>query len=92
MRLNFISLLVFLLIKIITTKNLKSEKQYFLPLGRGNLNGQRLFVNYLSQANSNAVAISNGLGNANALSCAYAGNSNNLLCKSTGNNCDSYEN
>ena len=84
MRLNLIPLLLIVVVKIITTTNLKSEKQCILPVGISNVNGQKILVNYLSQANSNAFAINNGIGNANALACSYAGNSNNILCKSRG--------
>jgi hypothetical protein len=86
MRLNFYSLLLIVVIKIITTTNLKSEKQCILPVGINYVNGQKILVNYLSRANSNAFAINNGIGNANSLANSYAGNSNNILYKARGFN------
>ena len=84
MKFNLISLQIIVLIKLITTKNLKAQKQCLLPIS--NANSQKILVNYLCQANSNAFAMNTGVGNANAIACSVAGNSNNIVCRTLGSN------
>jgi hypothetical protein len=81
MRLYLISCIFLFIIKFISSVNLYRDKGD-LAYGKKSVDSQKILVDYIVQANSNAFAINTGIGDANALAFSIAQNKNNIQTKS----------
>ncbi len=81
MRLICISWALLFLIESITPLNLKLRKIPYIPADLLNVSGQRIYLNYLTQANANASAVNQGTGNANAVASSVAQTTNNIYSR-----------
>ena len=77
MRLYWISSIFLFIFKFITLANLKPDRGD-LSLGKKSADSQRVLVEYIVQANSNAFAKNSGIGDANALAFSIAQNRNSV--------------
>ena len=80
MRLYLISSIFLFLFKFITLANLKRDRSD-IGLGKKSSDGQRVLVDYIVQANSNAFAMNSGIGDANSLAFSIAQNRNSIQIK-----------